>query len=122
MKRLLLFMILIVLISGCGEKEEQKEETPKIDNSDLVCTGILANLDDYRVRIVVTISFDEEAIITQRKETYFNDFYLDELDKEYNSVENYSQIIKSDENDIYYGKTKQEMKDIYVNELYYDCK
>ncbi len=126
MKKLFLFMILIILVSGCGEKEEKKEEAPKIDNSDLVCTGILANYDEYRDKVVVTISFDENAVITQYEEKYVSDVYVDkesdESGKGYNSIEDYSQIIEVDKDNSYYGKTKQEMRDIYVNQLYYDCK
>ena len=124
MKKLFLFMILIVLVSGCGE-EKKKEETPKIDNSDLVCTGVLANYDEYRDKVIVTISFDENAVITQYEESHVSDVYLDEESdesgREYKTVEDFSQTITVDKNNNYYGNTKQKMREIYANKLHYDC-
>ena len=130
----LLICFMILLIVGCSN---EKKQDLKLDISDLIC---IRNSDyiDYEDTEIITFKFNKNAVITQYEEKsiitlqtkedalkYYNETKQNNPNINVNlndkDVE-VSVIFLVDEKNNYYKKTKQEIKKIYTEELFYECK
>ena len=107
---------------------------PFLDTKDLICSREI-QFPGYVESEIIIIKFNKDATIKNYKEiykiTYENERelksykeYMDSIGKEYQYDENNKTIsiedfIKVNKNNGYYKKTKKEMKNMILNELYY---
>lgn len=128
MKKIIL-VCLILLVCGCSSN---KKEEVKVDNEDLTCVRE-NNFGTFIDVEKIVFKFDEVGKIAnyieirefvypsiEEAKDYYDKF------KEYNKLEldgtsviSKSEIVVTKENN-YYNKTRKEMKNIYLNELFYD--
>lgn len=113
---------------------KQVVPNPLLDTSDLVCSRE-TKLPGYTEAEIIVVEFNTDATIKSYKEIYkitYEDIeelklykkYMDSMNKEYKYDENNKTIlnekfIKVNKNNGYYKKTKKEMKNMMLNDLYY---
>lgn len=134
MKIFVLIVFIVLCICGCLD---EKKESKKLDTKDLICVRN-SDYTDFKYEEKVTVGFDENAVITEYEEkyaviyptnkeakSYYNETKLNNSDINITLDDNqviFSNIIFVDENNNYFGKTKKQIKKIYIEELFYECK
>ena len=110
---------------------------PFLDTKDLVCSRLSSSTEFNTEEEIVTIHFDKKAIIKEVKTEYVMDFTTEQLAKEYydktikyvdsaeinlnGKIVSFPTIIKIDESNTNYNKTKKEIEKLYEEVLVYDC-
>lgn len=109
---------------------------PFLDTKDLVCK--LENIPEYNgADVLLTFNFDKNTVFKGYSEEYIYKYETEEIATEiYEKLRQnsnseisidgktvkLSNYYKSEKDKGYYGKTKKQIKKIYVSELLYECK